>query len=284
MSKGVWASLKHVKINHPRNGFEEEYQAVRAWCEKQPMEDIYIRSYDGLMLHAKLFRAEKTERYIILSHGYKGSSFGSVAHMAEFLHNENCSLLFIDQRSRGESEGKHITFGAKEQYDVIYWVRELHKLNKERLPVYLYGQSMGASTVLMAAGHRLPGEVKGIISDCGYHSMKQQFKDMAAEWFHIHHVSFLLFRVDFYCRLLAGFRMKDADTTEALKRNKRPVLFFHGAKDTYVYPRNTDINYDLCTAPKEKVIIPEARHLCSSYVDPELYKRKLLEFFSKYDK
>ena len=77
--------------------------------------------------------------------------------------------------------------------------------------------------------------------------------------------------------------MKEADTTEALKKNERPVLFFHGMKDTYVMPENTIHNYSLCSAPKELVLVPEARHLCSAYEAPELYRSKLLEFFQKYD-
>ena len=40
--------------------------------------------------------------------------------------------------------------------------------NKEKLPIYLYGQSMGAAAVLMASGYRLPSEVKGLIADCGF--------------------------------------------------------------------------------------------------------------------
>ena len=77
--------------------------------------------------------------------------------------------------------------------------------------------------------------------------------------------------------------MKEADTTNAMKTNKRPVLFFHGDKDTYVAPGNTKYNYSLCQAPKEIVIIPEARHLCSAYENSELYREKLMLFFAKYD-
>lgn len=77
--------------------------------------------------------------------------------------------------------------------------------------------------------------------------------------------------------------MKEADTTNAMKTNKRPVLFFHGAKDTYVAPGNSKYNYSLCQAPKEIVIIPEARHLCSAYENSELYREKILLFFAKYD-
>ena len=113
--------------------------------------------------------------------------------------------------------------------------------------------------------------------------MRGQFQDMAANWFHLHRVELLLFRVDLFCKLLAGFGMKQADTAEALRKNQRPVLFFHGAKDTYVDPRNSRSNYCLCHAPKELVIIPGARHLCSAYVNPALYKEKILCFFAKYD-
>ena len=279
-----WFQLKHTKINHPRNGYEKEYLAAREWCENQQMQDWYIRSIDGLKLHAFYLPADNPKRIILLSHGYKGTSFGSIAHMAEFLHENDSSLLFVDQRCCGKSEGKYITFGAKEQYDIFAWIRRISRINKERLPIYLYGQSMGAATVLLAAGHKLPEEVKGIIADCGFHSLKQQLKDIAKGWFHLHWIGLLLIRVDILCRYYAGFRMQDTDTTRALLKNKRPILFFHGKEDTYVWPKNTIINYEICTAPKELVLVPGARHLCSSFVAPELYKKKLIEFFEDNDK
>ena len=77
--------------------------------------------------------------------------------------------------------------------------------------------------------------------------------------------------------------MREADTTRAMRVNRRPVLFFHGEKDTYVEPKNSRYNYYMCRAPKELVVIPEARHLCSAYEDTELYRKKMLEFFARYD-
>ena len=276
-----WFQLKHTKINHPSHEYEEEYLAARAWMEKQEMQDWYLKSFDGLKLHASFFPAESAKRIIIMCHGYRSTRFGCIAHMAEYLHDNNSSLLLIDQRCCGESEGSYITFGAKEQYDVISWINRMNEKNEERLPIYLYGQSMGATTVMLASGHELPADVKGIIADCGFHSMKQQLRDIAKGWFHLHWIDLLLFRVDLFCRWFAGFRMKDSDVTEALEKNKLPLLFFHGEKDTYVWLRNTLHNYRICRAPAEMVIIPGARHLCCSYVKPELYKKKLNEFFSR---
>ena len=83
--------------------------------------------------------------------------------------------------------------------------------------------------------------------------------------------------------LFRSFRISDADTTKALEKNRIPVLFFHGAEDTYVNQKNSRYNYAVCRAPKELVVIPKARHLCSAYVKPELYRQKLLDFFALYD-
>lgn len=283
LKKKKWFSLSHIKINHPRHKFETEYEEGKAWCRDQKMQDCYVRSMDGLLLHGLYLPAENPKRFVMLCHGYKGSGFGDFANIARFLHENNCNLLFIDERCCGESKGEFITFGAKEQYDIQRWAYYIEKRNNHKLPVYLYGQSMGAAAVLMASGQNLPVQVKGLIADCGFRSMRGQFQDMAANWFHLNWVGLMLLRVDLFCRFLAGFKMKDADTTKAMETNKRPVLFFHGAKDTYVPPENSKYNYSLCRAPKELVIIPEARHLCSAYEAPELYREKLLLFFKKYD-
>lgn len=284
LTKKKWFQLSHTKINHPRDKFEKEYEEGKAWCREQDMKDCYIRSRDGLMLHAFYLPAGDAKRFVLLSHGYKGSGFGDFAYTARFLHENQCNLLFIDQRCCGESEGEFITFGAKEQYDVQRWTYYIANRNRDKLPIYLYGESMGAAAVLMASGQRLPREVRGFISDCGFQSMKGQLRDIAANWFHLNWVELLLFRVDLFCRFFGGFCMKEADTAKAMRINKRPVLFFHGLEDTYVDPGNSRYNYSLCRAPKEIVMVPEARHLCSAYVAPELYREKILGFFAKYDK
>lgn len=266
-----------------RYRFESLYEGGKAWCREQDMKDCYMQSHDGLMLHAYYLPAENARRNIMLCHGYKGSGFGDFANVARFLHEHQCNLLFIDERCCGMSEGEYITFGAKEQFDVQGWAYYLADRDMKQLPIYLYGESMGAASVLMASGQNLPREVKGLIADCGFQTMRGQLKDMAANWFHLNWIELLLFRVDLFCTVVGGFRMKDADTRPAMRTNERPVLFFHGGRDTYVDPMNSRMNYAICHAPKELIVIPGARHLCSNYVASELYRNKLLEFFMKYD-
>lgn len=281
--KRKWFAFKHMQVNHPRNGFEKEYEEGKAWCKRQHMQDCYIKSREGILLHAYYLPARDPKRFLLLSHGYKGTGFGDFAYTAEFLHEHGCNLLFIDQRCCGLSEGEYITFGALEQYDVKLWADYIAKRNHKKLPLYLYGESMGAAAVLMSLEQPLPQEVKGVIADCGFTSMKAQLRNLAADWFHLHWIELLLFRVDVFCRIFGRFRMKDADASEALRNNRRPVLFFHGLKDTYVNPKNTEYNYSVCQAPKKLVLIPEARHMCSPYAAKDLYRVNLLEFFAKYD-
>ena len=42
--------------------------------------------------------AENAKRFVILSHGYRGSRFGSLSFMAKYLHEHQCNLLFMEQR------------------------------------------------------------------------------------------------------------------------------------------------------------------------------------------
>lgn len=252
-------------------------------AQSQNMKHCYIRSADGLRLHAYYFPTKAAKRYVLLFHGYKGHIFSEFANIAQFLHEHNCNLLFVDQRCCGLSEGEYITFGAREKDDVRRWSYFVSKRNKEKLPIYLFGESMGAASVLMSSEKKLPEEVSGLISDCGFQSMRSQIRELASKWFHLPSVELLLFRLSVWCRLAGGFGMGEADTSRALLVNNIPVLFFHGADDTYVYPRNSIDNYKICHAPKELVIVQGARHLCSAYADSELYRKKIMQFFAKYD-
>ena len=147
------------------DGYREELSAAIAYVRSLPYEDVYITSGDGLRLHAKVFRAENERAAVLLFHGYRSDygyfDFGAV--IRKYLE-KGISLLLVDQRSHGKSEGKYIGFGIKERGDCLLWAAEATRIFAG-LPLVLEGLSMGATTVLMASGDDLPPEVKGIIAD-----------------------------------------------------------------------------------------------------------------------
>ena len=58
LMKRKWFQLSHTTINHPRHKFEKEYEEGKAWCMRQDMQDCYMKSKDGLLLHAYYLPAE----------------------------------------------------------------------------------------------------------------------------------------------------------------------------------------------------------------------------------
>ena len=143
------------------------------WLKNREQDELEICStVDDTPLFGRYLRCENPKRIILCAHGYRTNSLKDFAGVARWLHENNCDLLTIDQRGCGKSGGEYITFGAREKYDVLDWLDFIESHNRKGLPVYLYGVSMGAATVSCASGLTLPPNVRGMIADCGYTSMK----------------------------------------------------------------------------------------------------------------
>lgn len=266
----------------PWGKFDEEHKKDKQYLSSLEKEDIWITSRDGLKLHAYYMEGESPKRMVICCHGYKGRYDEDFAHAIKPLHQE-CSLLLIDERTCGQSEGNVISFGAKEKLDIIQWTEWLntHK-NINHLPIYLFGVSLGGGTVCMTSSYSFPKEVKGIIDDCGYSSMEDICNELAHSWFHIPGKVILPF-MNIFCKALGHFDMKDANAKEALAHATVPVLFIHGTKDTFVIPKNTERNMEACSSKKDVLYIENATHAVSMYEDGDTYFAKVNDFFAKYD-
>ena len=67
----------------------------------------------------------------------------------------------------------------------------------------LYTSSMGAATVLMAAGEQ-PENLKGVIADCGFTSALEEFRHVLHEYYHLPAFPFLPV-ASAICKLRAGY-------------------------------------------------------------------------------
>ncbi len=218
--------------------FSDEIKAKRRRLRQLASADnalrLTVKSYDGLTLAARLIPTpcEKSRGIIASFHGYRSEpsvDFG--ASSVDFLES-GFSLLLVDQRAHGNSEGRHITFGVKERYDVISWCRLLEEMFPDS-PVILDGLSMGASTVMMSCALELPSNVRAAIADCGYTTPKDictkvLTTDMRLPRFPIFHAATLV------TRLFAGYRFDEASAPESLKSSTLPTLIVHGTGDRFV--------------------------------------------------
>jgi len=277
-------SIKPIKDNKLDAIFENEvYKDTVAKGEElkeKPMREIEITANDDTRLVGHYYSCQNPKRIVLAMHGWRSNWYRDFGASADFLHNNDCDILYVEQRGQGNSGGEYMGFGMVERYDCLSWVNWLME-NTQEIPIYLLGISMGAATVLMASGFNLPNRVKGIVADCGFTSAKEIFKHVSTKV----HLPYSLRQseIENLCREKINYGAGDYSTIDALKDNKTPVLFIHGTDDNFVPVSMTYENYRACTAPKRLFVVPGADHAASYLVDKEGYESNVLDFFSSFD-
>ncbi len=276
--KAVWSRV------NPPDGMPsaEQMDSFQRRMLDLPQKTVRIRSRDGLKLVGHWLPTEGATRTLLMMHGWRSSWLNDFCGIVPFLQDCGCNMLLVEQRGQGESEGAHIGFGVLEQHDCLDWVDALRRQICPTLPIYLVGVSMGATTVLMASGHPLPEQVRGIVADCAFTSpaaiiascLKAGFPKARQD---------ILPLLNLAVRRRAGYRLDAYSTQTALRDNTKPVLFIHGEADTFVPVTMTLENYRACRAPKELLLVEGAGHGLSYVFDHEAYQTALKTFFSRYD-
>lgn len=236
-------------------------------------EQIEITSFDGLKLKGYYLKNENsTGKVMILCHGYRSFPYFDFSASAKDYYDRGFDLLFIVQRTHGESEGKHITFGYKESKDLIKWIEYVDKRHAKNASILLAGVSMGASTVMYALGEDLSPSVKGALCDCGFDSPKNIIAFALREVFKNKHLArFMSNFVSFASLLINGKLLGSINTKKTLKNCKVPVMIAHGKADDVVPYEMAEKN--LSYIKSEKLFVPseEAAHGLVYYYENDNY-------------
>lgn len=287
VSRNLYLIPKLMKRSQKNSPSQQQDRAVRPaldagieWFEQQTVEEKRIGSFDGLSLYARYFPAQGSKNTVILCHGYRGSGLGDFGGIVRYLHEElKLNILMIDERSHGKSEGKHMTYGIKERFDICRWAKLIAREHPEH-SIFLYGMSMGAASVLMTPSTDLPKNVRGLIADCGFTSPDDIFRSVAKDWFKLPPFPFVDI-AELYAKVFAHFDFSQCSAKQALRECRLPVLFFHGTADDFVPPYMSEENYEACAGEKELVKIEGAFHATSCYIDFEKYTNALKAFIER---
>lgn len=245
-------------------------------------ETVELIADDGVKLVGHWFGRPRSRRVIVAMHGWRSAWYRDFALSAPFWLEHGCSVLFAEQRGQNASGGDYIGFGLAERFDCRDWAEWVDDRCGGKLPIYLSGISMGATTVLMAAGEPLPKNVHGIMADCGFTSPQAILKHVSNNNLHI---AYGLYGglVELLFKQKLQRAADEYSTTEALANNTIPVLFAHGASDRFVPVEMTYENYRACAGKKRLLIVPGAEHGMSFCVEEENYKNAVLSFWKDFD-
>jgi len=259
--------------------FLDRMDEGRQWFLSREPEKVEMVSHDGLRLRGLYLHNPEAKGTIILMHGYRMDGYTDFTCVYKKYYESGFSLLNVFQRAHAESEGEYIAFGVLERFDCRDWAEYVADRFGPEHKIVLDGLSMGAATVLMAAGLELPSNVKGIIADCGFTSPWDQLAHLCKTKYHLP-VHPILDSAELFARLLGGFSLKGCSTLEAMERNSLPVLFLHGEEDEFVPTAFSVRAFEHCAGPKRLVTIPGAAHGVSYLVDTETCDRELDAFLN----
>ena len=243
-------------------------------ARKMPHEDFEIQSHDGLTLRGRFYEYEKGAPMEIMFHGYEGSGERDLSGGIERCFALGRSAFIIDQRASGRSDGHVSTFGIKERLDCRRWIDFAIEHFGPDVKIGITGVSMGAATVIMTAGEKLPENVKFVLADCGYSSAKEIISKVIDE---MKLPSKLLYPfVRLGGRIFGGFDLEETSPIEASKNMTVPIVFVHGDTDDFVPFEMSERMYNVCTQDKKALIrIPNAGHGLAYPVARETYIEEL---------
>ncbi len=250
-----------------------------AALERRDCETITIAAKDGVTLVGHWCAPEHPQRVIIAMHGWRSSWSQDFGMISDFWYNNNCAVLYAEQRGQGESGGEYMGFGLLERYDCCDWTAYINERIGGNLPLYLTGISMGATTVLMATGLTLPDTVRAVMADCGFTSPSAIWRHVVEKNLHLPYALYGAAASEL-CKRKIQFKSDEYTCIDALQENTIPILFIHGTDDKFVPIEMTYENYKACTAKKRLFIVPGADHGLSYLTDQEEYENTVKAFWN----
>jgi len=258
------------------NQFTLEDEEDRNWLETVTYERQEISSYDELKLSAVQVKQEQpTHRYAIIAHGYTSQAM-QMGYYAKYFYEEGYHVLLPDARGHGESEGHYIGMGWHERFDIVDWI-ELILTEDLEAEIVLFGVSMGGATVMSTSGEELPHQVKAIVADCGYTSVKDIFSYQLQALFGLPSFPVLNF-ASLVTYFRAGYTLSEASMVQQLAQSKTPILFIHGDRDAFVPHEMVYVAYEATPTTKELFIVEGAGHGEAAQVAGADYWQRVFSF------
>jgi uncharacterized protein len=169
------------------------------------------------------------------------------------------TVLLLDQRAQGGSEGRHVTMGAREREDVRAALEHLHARGLAGRGIALVGHSMGAVSVLRAAAGR--PDLRAVVVEAPFDTYRATVAHHARllyglpGWVPVIPLSIL------FAEWRGGFDADDVDAVAAAREIRAPLLAIVDGADRRMPEAVVRRVFDAHPGPKRLWVAPGADHV-----------------------
>lgn len=262
------------------DALNREKAAIEGWKHSVCHESWHIRRKNGDTLYARAYLSGGS-KWAVVAHGYGGDGT-LMLYAAKRFYEKGYNVLLPDLRAHGKSSGQYVGWGWKDKKDICDWCSCIIKRDS-RAKIVLYGVSMGAAAVLMAAGDRQLKRVRCVVSDCAYTSLKDILYYRIRRMLHLPPAMVMCWLKP-ACKKQMGLSIDDASVLRQVEKCKVPLMFCHGDRDRFVPTDNALELYSAARVPKRLMLVHGAGHGVSAFVGGEKYWSRVFDFTEKFER
>ena len=270
----VFLNFRHhsIQLFDPEDDLNKE---TYNWYKEIPKDDVYIKSYDNLKLHATYIPShdKKTDKLAIVIHGYKSSSHDLIT-VSKMYSDLGFKVLLIDQRGHGKSEGKFTSAGHFEKYDLKKWLHYSTRNYGQNIRILLHGVSMGASTIALATKFKESKNINLLVLESVFTNFKSSLKLATKIKIYI----IFLWGISFFTFIFHKFFLSEINPLKVLGNNCIPTLIIHSENDRVISETMSKKIYETINSEiKDLLIIKDSKHALAFATNKNLYIKKVIE-------
>ena len=251
-------------------------------------EDFGVGASDGVLLRGwKVRPRERNGAWVLLFHGVADNRMGVIGQ-AELLLRAGYSVVMMDARAHGQSEGRMATYGWLERQDTRSTVDAL--IASEHISpgtpgfhLFALGESMGAGIALQSAA--VEPRIEAVVAEASFADLREATYDYAG----LRKLPLLgktLFRPFTWTLLyrgskLAGFSTDGVSPERSVAERAFPVLLICDEKDEALPCRHTQAIFAAARGPKQLWVVPGAYHTAALGFQPAEFRRRVLGFYAE---
>jgi alpha-beta hydrolase superfamily lysophospholipase len=264
-------------------------------------QEFDVRAPDGVLLRGwRVTPPQPNGSWVLLFHGVADNRVGVIGQ-SEFLLRAGYSVIMMDARAHGASEGPIATYGWLERNDTRAIVHAL--LSSLRSPclsiqwhgpggpscpgpkhIFALGESMGAGIALQSAA--ADPRIEAVVAESSFANLREASYDYAGlrkyPWLGKTLLSPFTWTLLYRGEKLSGLPVAEVSPVKAVASRAFPVLLICDEKDVALPCRHSEMIYDAARGPKQLWKVPGAFHTAALGFQPEEFKRRVLSFFTMY--